>query len=40
MIWNVNLFQNGEPEAWDEHNMGPAAPMKIECHERLMPIRL
>ncbi len=31
VTWNVNLFQNGEPaDAWDEHNMGPAGPMKIE----------
>ncbi len=29
MTWNVILFQNGEPDAWDEHNMGPAGPMKI-----------
>ncbi len=23
------LIQNGEPDAWDEHNMGPTGPMKI-----------
>ncbi len=27
VTWNVNLFQNGEPDAWDEHNMGLAGPM-------------
>ncbi len=25
---DVNLFQNGEPDAGDEHNMGPSGPMK------------
>ncbi len=29
MTWNVNLFQNGEPDAWDEHNTGPAGRMII-----------
>ncbi len=28
VTWNINLFQNGELDAWDEHNMGPAGPMK------------
>ncbi len=27
VTWNVNLFQNGELDAWDEHNMGSAGPM-------------
>ncbi len=32
VAWNLEhqLIQNGEPDAWDEHNMGPAGPMKIE----------
>ncbi len=29
MTWNVNLFKKGEPDAWDEHNMGPGVPMNI-----------
>ncbi len=27
VTWNFNLFQNGEPNAWDEHNMAPEGPM-------------
>ncbi len=38
MTWHVNLFQNGEPDAWDEHNMGPTGPM-INQHIYLSTIK-